>query len=138
MIDIIDSAGRISGLSIVAVYSAIFILFQLGLAMATSYYVRAGAKISFGWDGKDELARIVRAHGNFCEYVPITLVALVISAFLGAEHWMLHVVCGALLIGRALHAYGLFASCMTTRGIGQMATWAAMATAALMCFVLGV
>ena len=53
------------------------------------------------------LAKAVRAHANFAEYVPIALL-LMIFAELRTENAMLtHVLGSLLIIGRLTHAYGI-------------------------------
>ena len=66
---------------------------------------RLGIAIGTGEDQK--LARAMRVHSNFAEYVPL---ALILFYFLevetDAELWI-HILCVSLIIGRLLHAYGV-------------------------------
>jgi uncharacterized membrane protein YecN with MAPEG domain len=84
----------------------------LGLVLlALSFNVvrlRRKHQVGIGTGDVPELARGIRAHANFCEYVPLALVLLFGLAVAGAAPtWALHVLGGALLVGRVLHAIGL-------------------------------
>jgi hypothetical protein len=56
-----------------------------------------------------ELIRRVRAHGNATEWVPLGLVLLLAIELSGAgTRFTLHLAGGTLLLGRVLHATGLY------------------------------
>lgn len=66
---------------------------------------RIRRRISIGDAGQTDFARMVRGHGNFAEYAPITLPAIGVADLAGAPASILHA-CGILLLcGRGLHAY---------------------------------
>jgi len=66
---------------------------------------RMRRRISIGDAGQTDFARMVRGHGNFAEYAPITLLAIGVAELAGAPASVLHA-CGILLLcGRGLHAY---------------------------------
>lgn len=66
---------------------------------------RLRRRISIGDAGQTDFARMVRGHGNFAEYAPITLLAIGVAELAGAPASILHA-CGILLLcGRGLHAY---------------------------------
>jgi len=66
---------------------------------------RRRRRISIGDAGQTDFARMVRGHGNFAEYAPITLLAIGAAELAGAPASVLHA-CGILLLcGRGLHAY---------------------------------
>ena len=69
-------------------------------------------KVSLGDGGEKELRRRIRAHGNFTENVPFTLVLLFLAestqlSLFGLENavWI-HLFGIALCLGRSLHALG--------------------------------
>lgn len=68
---------------------------------------RIKGNVSLGDGGNDELSRLIRAHSNFVEYVPICLIQLACLEINSSMSWLLHLCAIALLIGRLLHAYGL-------------------------------
>ena len=49
----------------------------------------------------------MRVHANFVEYAPFALLLLAFAEMQGAYGPLIHVLAGALLIGRCVHAYGL-------------------------------
>ena len=56
-----------------------------------------------------EMIRPVRAHGNATEWVPLGLVLLLVLELSGAgSRFTLHLAGGTLLLGRVLHAAGLY------------------------------
>ena len=68
---------------------------------------RVKGQISLGDGGNESLNRLIRAHSNFSEYVPITLVLLACLEMNSSFTWQLHVCAMLLLFGRILHAFGL-------------------------------
>ena len=53
------------------------------------------------------LERAVRVHGNFAEYVPISLIVLGFDEARLVSPIILHVLCITLLVGRIIHAVGV-------------------------------
>ena len=94
------------GLPITAFYASLLGLCYLYLSVAV-ISVRRREQISLGNGNNTELERLNRAHGNFAEYVPITLIMLACLESLSGISWVLHVGACALLFGRIAHAYGL-------------------------------
>ena len=68
---------------------------------------RKTTKISLGDGGDHHFLGVIRAHGNFAEYVPLTLVLMLVAELNHAHFMLLHLVGACLLIGRVVHAYGL-------------------------------
>lgn len=93
-------------LPITAFYASLLALCYLYLSFSV-IGARRGARVSVGDGGNSDLARAVRVHGNFSEYVPITLILLACLESLAPQQWVLHAGACALLFGRLLHAYGL-------------------------------
>ena len=90
--------------------------------------VRRREQISLGHGDSPELERLNRAHGNFSEYVPITLILLACLESLGAFGWVLHLGGSLILFGRVSHAYGLrhHSGASWQRIAGMLLTFAAM------------
>ena len=87
-------------------YAALFgvILFVLSIR---TIRLRRKLKIAIGAGDDADMERAIRVHANFCEYVPIALLLIyLLEVTLGATYWI-HVLGGALLLGRLLHAYGV-------------------------------
>ncbi len=49
----------------------------------------------------------IRAHGNFAEYVPLTLLLMALCELAGVDPFWLHLGGVLLLVGRILHAIGI-------------------------------
>lgn len=63
--------------------------------------------VGIGQDNEPLLARAVRAHGNFAEYVPLALLLLYFVELGNAPTLFLHGLGVTLLLGRSLHAWGV-------------------------------
>ncbi len=92
---------------------------------------RRSHKVAIG-DGADEnLARRIRAHGNFTEYTPLVLVLILLLELGGAPAWQLHLLGVALILGRIVHAWSLTAHSGIGRLIGMTLTFLVLAAGAL-------
>lgn len=66
-------------------------------------------QISLGDGGIDELTRAIRAHGNFVEYVPLSLILLGCSELNQAPNLIVIGFAVLIFLGRAFHAYAFLA-----------------------------
>lgn len=64
-------------------------------------------KIGLGDGGDRHFQQLIRSHGNFSEYVPITLVLMLVAEINSSNLLALHCSGVAILFGRLMHAYGL-------------------------------
>lgn len=62
-------------------------------------------KVSLGDGGIEELRRAIRAHGNFSEYVPISLILLAMSELNHAHSLVVMGFALLIFLGRIFHAY---------------------------------
>ncbi|CAG9418657.1 MAPEG family protein [Providencia alcalifaciens] len=109
--------------SLYAVLGALLIL-KLSLNVVK---LRNQYRVSVGDGGFSELQTAIRVHGNAIEYIPISLILLLLMEMNGAKVWMIHV-CGILLIAsRMLHSYGLKNHDYSQRRMGMMGTYLALA-----------
>ena len=93
--------------------------------------VRRNRRVAIG-DGADEdLARRIRAQGNFTEYTPLALVLILLLELGGAAAWQLHALGAALILGRIVHAWSLTAHSGNGRLIGMSLTFFVLVAAAL-------
>lgn len=92
--------------AITPIYAALLALMYMGLSLRLAL-LRKKTGIGIGDGGDAAVARLVRVHGNFIEYVPITLLLLVLLEMRGAPIWSLYLLNSMLLLGRVLHAQGL-------------------------------
>jgi uncharacterized membrane protein YecN with MAPEG domain len=110
-------------LEITPVYLGILTLMMLVLGARVSL-LRQKHRVSMGTDDRPELQRAVRAFGNFTEWLPMILVALMACEWIGAPQILLHVIGIALVAGRILHPFGLHADRTTTaRTVAVLLTW---------------
>ncbi|MGB0751287.1 MAG: MAPEG family protein, partial [Gammaproteobacteria bacterium] len=61
---------------ITALYAGILGVIMVLLSLRVIVVARARAHIPYGDGGKDELTPVVRAQGNFAEYVPLALLLI--------------------------------------------------------------
>ena len=94
---------------------------------------RYRTRTALGSGGDAGLERAIRAHANFAEYVPLSLVLLVMAELQGAQGWLLHGLGAALLIGRTLHGFGISRTdeVLAFRSSGMILTLTVLASAAL-------
>lgn len=87
-------------------YAALLGIILFTLSIRT-IRVRRKLQIAIGHADDALMERAMRVHANFCEYVPISLLLIyLLEVMLGTSYWI-HVLGGALLLGRLLHAYGV-------------------------------
>ena len=80
------------------------------LFLLLSFWVvrrRAQFKVMIGEGEAPEMLSAIRAHGNFAEYVPLTLLLMALCELAGVGALWLHLGGGLLLVGRILHAIGI-------------------------------
>ncbi|MBD2796739.1 MAPEG family protein [Xenorhabdus sp. 18] len=88
--------------------------------------LRTQYQVAYGDGGFYELQTAIRVHGNAVEYIPISMLLLIMMEMNGASVWMLHI-CGlVLLAGRVLHYFGLHHRDIRWRRMGMAATYISM------------
>ncbi|MFM2119363.1 MAG: hypothetical protein RL722_831 [Pseudomonadota bacterium] len=123
--------SALAPLSLTPLFVGLLVLMQVALTFIVIAR-RHGAKVSLMDGGDPALLRRIRAHGNFTETVPITLLAMLVAEWTGAPAWLLWAGGGALLLGRGLHASSLIRRGMGAgRGAGMVLTFIAMVTFAV-------
>ena len=94
---------------ITALYAGLIGLFYTYISLHVSLG-RKAHQISMGDGGQADLNTRIRAHGNFSEYAPITLILIGLSEAQGAPAFVLHGAGIALLATRAANFFGLKSS----------------------------
>ncbi|MBK5932872.1 hypothetical protein C8N32_11928 [Rhodovulum imhoffii] len=114
------------------VYAGLLTLLYLYLSVRVVQR-RASGKIFNGDGGDAEMARRMRVHANFNEYVPLGLVLLLLAEMQRAPLWLVHLLGLMLLAGRVLHAWGMSRpkQAPVGRGGGTVLTWGMMGLSAL-------
>lgn len=92
--------------SIIAIYIPVFALLFVVLSVNV-IRTRRREKVGLGSGGNVAVERAMRVHANFSEYVPITLLLLLILEQSGGNSLLLHGLFVVLLAGRVIHAWGV-------------------------------
>lgn len=93
-------------MTVVPAYAALLALLFVWLSLRV-IGVRRSQKVGLGVGGNRIVERAMRVHGNFAEYAPLALLLLAFLEIRQPHVLLLHGLCAALLIGRALHAWGV-------------------------------
>jgi uncharacterized membrane protein YecN with MAPEG domain len=111
----------------------------LGLMyIALSLYTIAGRfkyNQNIGDGGHESMAKRIRVHGNFIEYVPLALILLMLAEFEGAAENTLHALGGALVFARLIHPIGLMRKKGPSlcRSGGMLITFGVIIVASIIC-----
>lgn len=100
---------------VTTLYAALLALIYVALA---GFVIHGRWKYQVGiGDGRNPvLAQRVRMHGNFSEYAPLGLILLFLVEFSGLIPLAVHVLGLMLVIGRVLHAWGIYKSSFVSFG----------------------
>ena len=104
-----------------SIYAGLSGLLLVWLAYET-IKARRASKVKLGDGGVFELQSAMRAHGNFAEYMPITIIMLFLLEYNGTPAWMIHVIGATFLVGRWIHAQGLLKDDLRKRVKGMGVT----------------
>ena len=88
-------------------------------------------KVSLGSGGHADLEAAIRAHGNFAEYVPFSLLLILSAEINGSPMWLVGLVAVMLVVGRFIHAVAIPAGNLVGRTRGMKLTFAALALGAI-------
>jgi len=88
------------------IYAAVLALMFVVLSARVIAFQR-NARVGLGDGGNRGLLRRIRAHRNFAEYVPFSLVLMALAEAQNCPSWTIHALGSALVIGRVLHAIGV-------------------------------
>lgn len=104
-----------------SLYAAMLALLIVWLSLRV-IKLRRAKKVRLGDGGEPELQVAIRAPGNATEYVPISLILLVLLELSGAHVALVHSGGIAVLAGRLLHARGLLTESLRYRVLGMKVT----------------
>lgn len=92
-------------------------------------------RVAYGDKSYPPFAAMIRAHGNFAEYVPIILMLMALAELNGVSPAALHLTGLILLAGRWMHGLGMAyrPKEFRWRVWGMWLTFTALALAALLC-----
>jgi len=94
---------------------------------------RRGQRLSTGDGGDQYFQHVIRAHGNFSEYVPMGLILLGLFELSDGPTWVACVLAILLVAGRVAHAYAFLHSPMhfKARTIGMVLTFTMLGISAV-------
>ena len=120
-------------ISITALYGAILGLVLIALAINVTVH-RVKLRVPLGDGGNAEMRRMIRLHGNAAEYIPLAIALMLIYELNSGSHLGLHIIGAALIAGRVIQTWGMWATDMTNIGrqIGQSLTWLSVAALAVL------
>jgi uncharacterized membrane protein YecN with MAPEG domain len=123
-----------NGLFVTPLYAGLLALWFLLLSLRVVLH-RRRAKVSLGDGGDTLLARAIRGHANFAEYVPLALLMMAMLELVRTSIYVLHVLGILLLVGRLLHGYAFSftAHFRFGRTAGTALTIAVIVTEAVLC-----
>ena len=101
--------------AITALYTAILALVMLALAINVSIH-RGKLKVDIGDGNNPQMLRMIRIHANAVEYLPIALLLMAVYELDGGSHRLLHIAGIALVVGRLMHAWGMWSGPEPTFG----------------------
>ena len=93
-------------LTIVPLYAAALGIGMILLSVRV-IRIRRLSKVAIGTSGQPLLERAARVQANFSEYVPLAIILLAFVEMKGIPDWIVHGLCGLLLLGRVIHALGV-------------------------------
>jgi uncharacterized protein len=105
-----------------SIYAGILALLIVWLSLKV-IKLRRSKKVILGDGGETDLQYAIRAQGNATEYIPISLILLVLLELSGVNLWLVHLGGVAIIIGRALHAKGLLTQSLSYRVLGMQFTF---------------
>ncbi len=93
--------------------------------------LRRKLQIGIGASDSPEMLRAMRVHANFAEYAPLVLLLIFLVEQQGAPALLVHALALCLLLGRAIHAWGVsqVKERFVFRVTGMAMTFTAMLTA---------
>lgn len=98
-------------------------------------------QVSLGHGDNKDMEKRIRMHANFAEYVPIAILLIFLSEMGNMSSMLIHAMGIVLIVGRTLHAVGLYGLLKgNSRPIGMVMTVAVIAVASIssvMAYFLG-
>jgi uncharacterized protein len=129
-LSLFDPYRLIAAMTLFAPFSAatamVLALLFIKLALAV-IRKRRQHKVALGSGTFPDLESAVRAHGNFAEYVPLSLVLLLVAEINRSFWWLLASASVSLVVGRYIHAMAITEGDFKKRVLGMQLTFASLA-----------
>ncbi len=107
---------------ITALYASLCALLLVKLSLGV-IALRRQHRVALGDGGHPDLQAAIRTQGNATEYIPITLILMLMLELMGAFWWLIHLAGIALLSGRLIHASALKNADVKRRVLGMKITF---------------
>ena len=107
---------------ITALYASLCALLIVKLSLGVIAQ-RRKHKVRLGDGGIEELQAAIRTQGNATEYIPITLLLILLLEMMNVTYWLIHLAGITLLIGRIIHASALKNNDVNKRVLGMKITF---------------
>jgi uncharacterized membrane protein YecN with MAPEG domain len=91
---------------VVLLYAALLAFVFVALSVRT-LLMRRKLQIAIGDAGNQSMLRAIRAHSNFAEYVPLSLLLILFVEASGANPLFVHALGASVVAGRMSHAFGV-------------------------------
>jgi len=126
-------------LSIIPLYAALLAVLYLSMTYAVIRN-RYRLELSLGDGGDLRMNRLIRGHGNFAEYAPLSLLLLGFAEIAGSGAVTIHLGGGLLLCGRLFHAYAMMLTeqSLLARRYGMIMTLASIVIGIISCLGLSI
>lgn len=101
--------------------------------------VRREQRVDMGDAGDVLLQRYVRAHGNFAEFAPLSLLLLLLVEYGGWPSWLVALLGLMLLGGRVSHAWSFSVAepRLRSRAVGMVLTTTMLGVSGVLCLLQG-
>lgn len=106
---------------ITALYASLCALLLVKLSLGVIAQ-RRKHKVRLGDGGVDELQTAIRIQANATEYIPITLLLILLLEMANVSLWIIHLAGITLLVGRLIHIAGLKNNDVKKRVLGMQIT----------------
>lgn len=106
---------------ITALYASLCALLLVKLSLGV-IALRRKHKVRLGDGGVDELQTAIRIQANATEYIPITLLLILLLEMANVSLWIIHLSGITLLLGRLIHIAGLKNNDVKMRVLGMQIT----------------
>lgn len=116
---------------ITALYASLAALLIVKLSLGV-IDLRRKHKVRLGDGGVDELQAAIRIQANATEYIPITLLLMLLLEMMNVSYWLIHLAGITLLIGRIIHASAIKNNDVNKRVLGMKFTFLLIIALALL------
>lgn len=107
---------------VTALYASICALLIVFLSLKV-IRLRREHRVMLGDGDHADLKAAIRIQGNATEYIPITLILMLLLEWAGAFWWLIHIAGITLVTGRLIHASALKESNVKRRVLGMKITF---------------